>query len=187
MIIMAKVEMEDGTIISSSHLYDKCKSSADEAYNMTYHRKRHRDVSKLKVPSGRTNGHRLLNINTYDLLAHIQETLSMSNRCIIELITNEDHRCLNMNKDIQRRIHRFAGQFIDDEFRKQHPRSKVKFKISADKYDTRDETDEEWFDRLCHIFMHKEHPQKLQMIKCEECLQKWLNSSEWTNSNILYK
>ena len=40
----------------------------------------------------------------------------------------------------------------------------------------REETDEEWISRLCHIYMHKYHSSKLQMIKCEECLQYWLNS-----------
>lgn len=146
-----------------------------------YQRKRHTDVDKLKVPNGRRNRDRINNINDYDLFAHIQQTLSLTGRCIIEMITNEDHRCINMNETIQRRIRQFASKYIDDDFRTEHPRSKKRIKTGDGPldFDLVDETDEEWFDRLCHMYMHKNHPTKLQMIKCEECLQQWMNDDKW--------
>ena len=148
---------------------------------ISYRTKRHKDVGKLKVPSGRCNGFRLDNINMYDLLAHIQETLSITNRCIIELITNEDHRCVNENDTIRRRIHVFADEHMSESFKQDNPKIKIRFKVpdTEDEFDYRLETDEEYHDRLCHIFMHRNHPQKLQMIKCEECLQQWMNSDKW--------
>lgn len=191
MITLAKVFMEDDTVISSGHLVDKMEE-ADRMFKMQmmidsdrafveHRRKRHKDVDKLKTPNGIDNRHRINNLCTYDLLVHIQQTLSLSNRCIIELITNEDHRCLNTNDTIQHRIHQFAGQFVDDELREKYPRSVVRYKVPGTEsdFDYRDETDDEWFDRLCHLIMHRDHPAKFQMIKCEECLYEWLNSSKW--------
>ena len=142
--------------------------------------KRHTEIQKIKVPYGKTNGSRLGNVNMYDLLSHIQETLSLTNRCIIELITNEDHRCLNMNDTIRRRINKFADDHITDSFRETYPRRNIRItKMGDDGPETRPETDEEWHDRLCHLYMHRYHPARLQMIKCEECLQKWLNDDKW--------
>lgn len=142
-------------------------------------RKRHSEIQKIKVPSGRTNSYRLLNMNMYDLLSHIQETLSLTNRCVIELITNEDHRCLNMNDTIQHRINIFANEHMPDSFREVNPRGEIRIKKENDEYTTRPETDEEYNDRLCHLYMHQFHPARLQMIKCEECLQKWMNDDKW--------
>ena len=141
--------------------------------------KHHTDVEKLKVPPGTNNRHRLNNINDYDLLSHIQKTLSLTNRCILEMITNEDHKCINTNQTMQNRIRQFAEERITEEFKTLHPKSTVSVKIDEDLYDHRDETDEEWIDRLCHMYMHQYHPNMLQQIKCEECIQKWLNSNEW--------
>lgn len=139
-----------------------------------------KDVDKMKQPPGPTNSRRLLNTNTYDLLVHIQQSLSLNNRCILELITNESHFCLKMNDTILRRIRQFALSYIDDAFREEHPRSVVRYKLSGrEMYAFRDETDEEWDDRLCHVYMHEKHPYKLQMIQCEECLQRWMNSDKW--------
>lgn len=142
-------------------------------------RKRHSEVRKIKIPCGRTNSYRLLNINMYDLLSHMQETLSLTNRCVIELITNEDHRCLNMNDTIQRHINIFANEHMPDSFREANPRGEIRIKKENDEYTTRPETDEEYNDRLCHLYMHQFHPARLQMIKCEECLQKWMNDDKW--------
>lgn len=148
----------------------------------TYVRKVQRpvDVDKMKQPPGPINSRRLLNTNMYDLLVHIQQSLSMNNRCILELITNESHSCLKMNDTIQRRIRQFALSYIDDDFRKSYPRSTFRYKVPGrETYATREETDEEWDDRLCHMYMHINHPYKLQMIQCEECLQHWMNSDKW--------
>ena len=142
-------------------------------------RKYHTDVEKLKIPTGKCNRHRLNNVSDYDLLTHIQKTLSLTNRCIIEMITNEDHKCINTNPTIQNRIRQFAADHITEEFKKLHPRASYTVKMSEDVYDIRDETDEEWFDRLCHMYMHQFYPNMLQQIKCEECIQKWLNSDKW--------
>ena len=100
---------------------------------------------------------------------------------ILEMITNEDHRCINMNETIQQRIRLFASQYIDDAFRMKYPRLKIRVKTGDGPFDFKlvDETDDAWFDRLCHMYMHKNHPAKLQMIKCEECLQHWMNDDKW--------
>lgn len=142
-------------------------------------RKHHTDVDKLKKPAGKTNGHRINNINDCDLLTHIQQTLSLTGRCILEMITNEDHSCIKMNDTIGRKIRLFAEDKITESFREAHPRGKIRYKISENEFDYRDETDEEWNDRLYHMYMHQNHPSKLQMIKCEECLQQWMNSDKW--------
>jgi hypothetical protein len=179
---MAKFVTDDGKGgISGDRLLDQLRGETPSySYDYFPHaKKKHTDVDKLKVPSGRLNSHRLNNINMYELLTHIQQTLSLNNRCIIEMITNEDHRCINTNETIQRRIHLFAEKFINDDFKQANPKQKVRFKVDEDNFDYRDETDEEWLDRLCHIYMHRYHPSKLQMIKCEECLQCWMNSDKW--------
>lgn len=136
----------------------------------------HADISKLKIPNGRINSERLKSINMYDLLVHLQQSLSLNNKCIIEMITNEDHRCINMNESIQKRIQLFAKSFINDAFKSANPKQQIRIKLNDDEFTCREETDEEWISRLCHIYMHKYHSSKLQMIKCEECLQYWLNS-----------
>jgi hypothetical protein len=117
----------------------------------------------------------------YDLLAHIQQTLSLTGRCILEMITNEDHKCLNMNSTIQHRINLFAMERIDDDFRKAYPKYTVRVKKDGteDEYISRLETDDEWNDRLCRMYMHRYYPSKLQMIKCEECIQHWMNDDKW--------
>lgn len=186
---MAKVELDDGSIISSSHymdMLDKEMRHTSELMHMQglmeYERSvNNRSVEKLKVPPGRFNRHRVLNISMYDLFVHIQESLSLNNRCIINFITNNEHRCPNTTDTIQRRIHQYAEQFIDNAFIELHPRTKIQYRIEGEEntFDYRWETDEEWNDRLCHLMMHQHHPRKLQMIKCEECLQEWLNSSKW--------
>lgn len=175
---MAKFEMEDGTVISSGHYMDKLDSNnSSHTYKSIFSSKL--DIEKLKIPSGKDNRHRLGNLCTYDLLIHIQETLSLNNRCIIYLITNEEHKCPVTNDIIRRKIHQFAEKFITNELRETYPRQKIRYKIKDDEFDYRFETDEEWMDRLCHLIMHKDHPYKLHMIQCEECLQTWLNSSKW--------
>ena len=143
--------------------------------------KHHADVDKMKIPPGRKNSDRLLNSNMYDVLAHIQQTLSLSGRCVIRMITNGDHKCPKINPTIQRRINFFAIEHIDDNFRKTYPRGKVLVKKDEIKDDCifRLETDDEWNDRLCRIYMHRYNPSKLQMIKCEECLQHWMNDDKW--------
>lgn len=184
---MAKFVTEDGKGgISGDKLMDQLRRESDQSFNdMCFDsypvKKRHTDIDKLKIPTGKRNRDRINNINDYDLFAHIQQTLSLTGRCILEMITNEDHRCINMNETIQRRIRQFASQYIDDAFRMEHPRSKVRVKTGEGPFDFKlvDETDEAWFDRLCHMYMHKNHPAKLQMIKCEECLQHWMNDDKW--------
>ena len=185
---MAKFELDDGSTISSSHYMDTLEKEMERTSEMmhlqavidTDHQLK-TVVEKMKIPPGRFNRHRMLNISTYDLLVHLQESLSLNNRCIINLITNEEHKCPNTTDTIQRRIHQYAEQFIDDSFIELHPRTKVQYRVEGkeNEFDYRWETDEEWHDRLCHLMMHRHHPHKLQMIKCEECLQAWLNSPIW--------
>lgn len=177
---MAKFFMEDGSTISGDHLMDILNSQNNSLNKPSSHNTYH-EIEKMKIPNGKLNRHRILNTNTYDLLTHIQQSLSLNNRCILELITNETHRCPIMNDTIKRRIQQFANNYIDDEFRKNYPRQRkfIKDEKREGHYIVRPETDEEWFERLCHIMMHQNHPFKLQMIKCEECIQSWLNSSTW--------
>lgn len=173
---MAKVEMADGTVISSSHLADMINNGELGCPKRIYTPVNvfPKDIRKLKVPGGRTNGHKLNNINMYDLIMHIQETLSLSNKCIIELITNERHSCVGVgNEDVRRRIRQFAEQFITDDLKNTYPQF---FKKNGHDYD---ESDDDYICRLCHIIMQYEYPHKYQIIKCEECLQKWMNSSIW--------
>jgi hypothetical protein len=183
---MAGCVTEDGRGGISSDQISRMVNGYENSYcgytddYFTYHnRKKHAEVKKLEVPNGKLNRHRLNNMCMYDLLSHIQETLSLSNRCIIELITNEDHKCLNMNDTIQHRINIFAEGLMTNDFRYKHPKINVRIKVGEDKYDERLETDEEWNDRLCHMFMHQYHPTRYQMIKCEECIQRWLSDEKW--------
>lgn len=182
---MAGCVTEDGRGGISSDAISRAVNGWENSQSYTdmwfsYHnKKKHTEVDKLKVPSGKLNRHRLNNICMYDLLSHIQQTLSLNNRCIIELITNEDHKCLNMNDTIQNRINTFADKVMTNDYRYKHPKINVRIKVGEDKYDERLETDEEYHDRLCHMYMHQFHPSRLQMIKCEECLQCWLNSEKW--------
>ena len=73
---MAKFVMEDGSTISGDHLMDMMKKNTqpDVSYSI-YH-----EIEKLKIPNGILNRHRMLNLNTYDLLTHIQQSLSLNNR-----------------------------------------------------------------------------------------------------------
>lgn len=180
---MAGCVTEDGRGGISSDAISREVNGWENSYSYTesfsYNKKKHTEVDKLKVPSGKLNRHRLNNICMYDLLSHIQQTLSLNNRCIIELITNEDHKCLNMNDTIQNRINTFADKVMTNDFRYKHPKTNVRIKVREDEYDERLETDEEYHDRLCHMYMHQFHPSRLQMIKCEECLQCWLNNEKW--------
>lgn len=182
---MASFVTEDGKggISGDAFMREYYKEHPYENYEVPVKcvKKYHTDVEKLKVPTGKNNRHRINNISDYDLLCHIQSTLSLTGRCIIEMITNEDHLCIKTNDTIQRRIHQFAEKFITEEFKRDHPKTDVRFKVEGteDRFDYRPETDEEWIDRLCHLIMHRNHPNKLQMIKCEECLQCWLNSDKW--------
>ena len=128
-------------------------------------------IPNMKIPSGKTNYDRILNTNEYDLLDHIQKKMSLQNKCILEYITDYEHRCPNWGDDVvKEKIIRFASQYVDDALKERYPR------IERDGYT---EDDEEWFSRLCHIVMQHRFPKHLQMIKCEQCLQKWMNSCEW--------
>lgn len=171
---MAKVEMEDGTVISSSHLADMMDCGYPKNHRVYTPVRVFFDITKLKIPSGRHNRDRLENINMYDLLMHMQEILLLSNKCILELITNESHPCVGVSdEDVRRRIRQFAEQFITDDLKKTYPQH---FKKDGHDYD---ESDEDYICRLCHIIMYYEYPRKYRIIKCEECLQKWMNSSIW--------
>lgn len=179
---MAKFVTEDGKDGISGDAFMTqlmLDQSKEEEIPYILRRKRHTDVEKLKHIVGTTNGHRINNINDYDLLTHIQQTLSLNGRCILEMITNEDHKCINNNETITRRIRQFAEKYMPDDFKETHPRAQVSYRISETEFGYRDETDKEWHDRLCHIYIHQFHPSKLQMIKCEECIQKWMNSDIW--------
>lgn len=180
---MAKFVTDDGKAgISGDRLMNELhKQSSSYMNNTCYLRKHHTDVDKLKIPCGKDNRHRLNNMNLYDMLIHIQQTLSLTGRCIIEMITNEDHKCPNMNDDILRRINCFATNHITDHFREKYPRININIKKEGteNEFISRPETDEEWNERICHMYIHQEHPSKIQMFKCEECLQKWLNDDKW--------
>ena len=182
---MAKFVTDDGIggISGDKLLYELNNCNHDscvESFNPPI-RKRHADVDKMHVPVGDRNFKRLSNCNMYDLLVHMQQTLSLTGRCVLEILTNEDHKCINMNPVIQHRINLFARKRIDESFREIHPKCTVRFKNdpSDNEYSTRLETDDEWNDRLCHMYMHQYHSSKLQMIKCEECLQRWMNDDKW--------
>lgn len=155
----------------------------ESSYPTSYYRisqEDHTNIEKLSIPVGGKNRDRLNNINIYDVLVHIQKTLSLTGKCIIEMITNEDHKCPNMNDEIQQRIRKCAMDGITDDFRYVYPRSMMRVKKDdSDELTTRPETDEEWNDRLCHTYMHRYEPTKFQQIKCEYCLQQWLNDDKW--------
>jgi hypothetical protein len=178
---VAKFVTEDGkdSISGDAFMTQLMLDQSKEEIPYILRRKRHTDVEKLKHIVGTTNGHRINNINDYDLLIHIQQTLSLNGRCILEMITNEDHKCINNNETITRRIRQFAEKYMPDDFKETHPKTQVSYRISESEFGYRDETDKEWHDRLCHIYIHQFHPSKLQMIKCEECIQKWMNSDIW--------
>ena len=181
---MAKFVTEDGKGgISGDKFIDNLRKYGYEYKNyediFIQPHPKHYEVPKMKQPPGCFNRERLLNTSMYDLLAHIQETLSLNNRCILELITNEQHPCIKTNDIILNRTRQFADTHMDKEFIENTPKIKMRVRIGEDEYDERLETDEEWHDRMCHMYMHQYHPTKLQIIKCEECLQAWLNSDKW--------
>ena len=180
---MAKFVTEDGREGISGdkfmmELQNKKESHTYTEMWMNAHRKTYDNIRKLKVPSGRCNGFRLDNMNMYDLLSHMQSSLSQRGLCVIELITNEQHKCLCHNENIQRRINIFADQYITDSFKDANPRKEIRI-IKDNKYEYRMETDAEWYDRLCYEYMERYYPTQLKNIKCEECLQQWMNSDKW--------
>ena len=89
---MAGFVTEDGKGgISGDRFMDELNRKNNQTYTESWivaHpvRKHHTDVNKMKMPPGRKNCDRLLNSNMYDLLAHIQQTLSLTGRCILEMI-----------------------------------------------------------------------------------------------------
>jgi hypothetical protein len=102
---------------------------------------------------------------------NIQMKMSMQNKCILEYITDAEHVCPNWGDDeVKRKIINFASKYVNDDLREEYPR------IIKEDYT---EDDEDWFARLCHIVMQHKFPKRLQMIKCEQCLQRWMNSSKW--------
>lgn len=183
---MAKFVTDDGLDgISGDRFMDAINRKNNQTYTESWFAShsigKHHMVDKMRIPPGRRNRNRLLNVNIYDLLIHIQQTISLTGRCILEMITNEDHKCINMNPTIQHRINLFAMERIDDDFRKAYPKYTLRAKVDGteDGCISRLETDDEWNDRLCHMYMQEYYPSKLQMIKCEECLQHWMNDDKW--------
>lgn len=175
---MAKFYMEDGTNKSGDRIVRESMTSTTEPKE-DFALRILRDifenspksnmiprVPKMKIPHGKNNSQRLLNTCPYDLLCHIQESLTVFNRCIISMITNEPRRCLPINDNLRNRINAFAAAFITDDLKKEFPQHP-------------DETDDGYYNKLCHIAMHRYQPSKLQSIRCEECISNWLHSSEW--------
>jgi hypothetical protein len=179
MILMAKCELEDGRIISSSHLYDELvRNENRDVKSVQEYLEEHMpahievfDIEKLKEPHGRHNYEKIGNISKGDMLIHIQQTLSIKNQCIIDIITGHPMRCLNHNETIDRTVKSFASKFITNELREIYPRQEYN--------DGRVESDDDWECRLCHLIMQHNHPKKLQMIKCSECIRVWMNSEKW--------
>lgn len=174
---MAKFYMEDGTsksgdAIMNEYMKKQVHDSIVEKGVAPCHFES-TEIQKLKVPGDDKNFKRLGNISMGDLLKHIQEPLSLKNMCIIELITNNFCKCMNNSPEIDIRVKKFAEQFITFELKKEFPQH---FKKDGCEFD---ETDDSYISRLCHIIMHRNYPHKYQMIKCEECIAKWMNSSKW--------
>lgn len=165
---MAKFVTDDGRGgISEDKLIEQHRLSIDKYDDDTIYpiKKKHTDVPKMSIPHGKCNRHRLLNTNTYDMLVHLQETLSLNKRCILELITNEDHKCIGMNETITKKIRVFSEEHMDDSF------MELTHLAGWDKNDTTDD--------IYKLFMHLKYPNKLKMFCCEECIQQWLNSEKW--------
>lgn len=126
-----------------------------------------KDTDKLHIPHGDKNYIRINNINDADMLVHIQQHLVHSNRCIIDILTSSSsNECQKINDNIRKKVHEYSISKIDDDWKNMYPQYI-------------DESDEDYLDRLCHIIMHHECPQKLKMIYCNECICNWLNSSKW--------
>ena len=141
---------------------------------------KHTEIQKLKIPGGRTNSYRLLNMNIYDLLIHIQESLSWKDSCVIELITNEKHKCLHKDENIRRKINEYAELRMGDDFISIYPRKEICIRDNETGEITyRMETDEELHDRICRKYMEIYNPSELRKIECGGCLQKWLNDDKW--------
>lgn len=124
------------------------------------------NVGGIKIPIGDRNYRRITNVCLSDLLKHIQYHMIPNNRCILKIITGEDHECIKTNDDILRRIDVFADEHVTDEIISSYP-----------KHD--DETDEDYKSRLHHIIMHQYFSHHLNEIRCDECIQRWLNSEKW--------
>ena len=154
---MSQIEVENGSNINDVEQKRNTPTQFMNGLN---------DVKKLKIPSGNKNYQRLSNISMGDLLSHIQQKLSIQNKCILELITNEPHPCIKNNNEIHKAVMFYAKQFINKEICDEYPRCI-------------NESDDDYTDRLCHMIMLKHHPYKLQMIHCEYCIQKWMNDSKW--------
>lgn len=176
---MAKFYMEDGSIKSGDRIFNEWRSkqirdsfegSQEDEERSPVHMEL-LELKKLKQPNGDKNYRRLGNVNKYDLLVHIQQSLNIKNLCIIEIITGHPTKCLNHNETIDRLVKNFASKDITQDLLELYP------KLKDDK--GVEESDDSYHCRLCHIIMHHNHPRKLQMIKCEECIQKWLHSDKW--------
>lgn len=176
---MAKFYMEDGSTKNGDAIYDEwlfkqlkesCVKSYEEEERWPAHMEL-LEISKLKEPHGDKNYRRLGNVSKYDMLIHIQQTLNVKNLCIIDIITGHNMKCPNHSKTIDMRVEAFASKEITEELKSRYPKMKDDNGV--------EESDESYMCRLCHIIMHHNHPRMLQMIKCEECIQAWMNSDKW--------
>lgn len=130
------------------------------------------EIHKLKIPSGRINSFKIDNMNIYDILVHMQHTLiDRGGGCIINLLTS--HMCLgtsNLTKELIRNFDDKVEKLANDP----DVISKVKkLQCRAGNDQIRNESDEQYFMRML------QKTNEFKYIKCEECIQRWLNDEKW--------
>ena len=120
--------------------------------------------TKIPIPNGRLNSFRVNALALSDLLKQIQN--NWDSKCVVSAIKGETQSCLYRSDTITKKISEIIGDKIDNKVRSMNPK-------------TKEETDEEYEIRLLYWYMEIFYPSKLKEIRCEECLNKWLNTNNW--------
>lgn len=166
---MAKFIFDDeGKVIMSTDKFLKLYGKGEIAVNgesvkQTDQTKK-KPLTKINIPGGRLNSFKLNGLCLGDLLKQIQNNWNA--KCIICAIKGETHECPYHTETVTKKISSIIGDKIDNKVRNMSPKKK-------------DETDEEYEERLLYWYMEMFYPSKLKEIKCTECLNEWLNSEIW--------
>lgn len=181
---MAKFVTEDGKDgVSGDKLYDIINDdNHSKSYTEMWLSKHsiqpyYSQVDKMKIPNGKHNRDRLLNTSIYDLLTHMQKSLLNDDLCVLKMITNENHKCIEINDTLQNRINSFVGD-VDENFRMKNPK-RILHIGGRGNDKVRVESDEEYRNRLNRLYINIYHSSEMKRMRCEECIQHWLNNDKW--------
>lgn len=162
---MAKFIFDDeGKIIMSSDKFLNLYRKGEENVNCDTMTKKEIPLKKIPIPNARLNSFKINKLCTSDLIKLIQN--NWNGKCIICAIKGENHPCMFRSDIVTKKISEIVKDKIDKRVRTMSPKKK-------------DETDEEYEVRLLYWYMEMFYPDKMKEIRCEECINEWLNSEIW--------